>query len=336
MDRAPIVHQLLGRMANAAARPGGTGMLTSLAGDVRAISPSSYSRTMTAPPLQIDHLVVAARTLEEGLSFIAAKLGVEMSGGGAHPLMRTHNRLLNLWGGVYLEVIAVDPLAPAAVTPRPRLFSLDDPALLKRLESGPQLVHWVARVERPKLLKRWQAQYPERIPTVVPLTRGSNSWDITVPDDGAFPAWQGAGDGLLPSLIQWDTPAHPSATLPETGIALRSLTGYHGRAHLISEQLAWLGASDLMRVEVTDGAPSLVAEFELPDGSIVTIGEAPMRPESMETEIAALAETAKPARKRARSKKAAVAADAPEASPASADATDAADVPAETWHDNGQ
>jgi hypothetical protein len=291
---------------------------------------------MTANSLHIDHLVIAARTLEEGARFIAGKLGCEMIEGGAHPLMRTHNRLLNLWGGVYLEVIAVDPGAAASESPRARLFALDDPELRRRLESGPQLIHWVARVDRPKVLARWQAQYPARIPPVVHMTRGENSWNLTVADDGTFPAWQAAGDGLLPSLIQWDSARHPSATLPETGIALRSLTGYHGRAHLISEQLAWLGASDLMRVEVTDGAPSLVAEFELPDGSIVTIGEAPMRPESMETEIAALAETAKPARKRARSKKAAVAADAPEASPASADATDAADVPAETWHDNGQ
>ena len=303
---------------------------------------------MTANSLHIDHLVIAARTLEEGARFIAGKLGYEMSEGGAHPLMRTHNRLLNLWGGVYLEVIAIDPGAAASESPRARLFALDDPELRRRLESGPQLIHWVARVDRPKVLTRWQAQYPARVPPVVHMTRGENSWNLTVADDGTFPAWQAAGDGLLPSLIQWDSARHPSATLPETGIALRSLTGFHGRAHLISEQLAWLGASDLMRVEVTDGAPSLVAEFELPDGSIVTIGEAPMRPESMETEVATLADTAKPARKRVRSKKAAVAADEPalegdavsdaaEASPASADATDAAaDVPAETWHDNGQ
>jgi hypothetical protein len=256
---------------------------------------------MNATPLQIDHLVIAARTLEEGASFITAKLGVETTEGGAHPLMRTHNRLLNLWGGVYMEVLAVDPDAAAIETPRSRLFALDDPAFRKRLETGPQLVHWVARVDRPKLLKRWQAQYPERIPAVVPMTRGTNSWNLTVPDDGAFPAWQGAGDGLLPSLIQWDTPRHPSATLPETGIALKSLTGFHPRAHLLSEQLAWLGASHLMRVEVTAGAPVLVAEFELPDGSIVAFGESA---ESIEAAQQAEVTAIKPARKRAKSKKA--------------------------------
>jgi hypothetical protein len=271
---------------------------------------------MTAHPLQLDHLVIAARTLEEGADFIAAKLGVEMTGGGAHPLMRTHNRLLNLWGGAYLEVIAIDPNAEPIETPCPRLFALDDPAQRKRLEAGPQLVHWVVRVNRPRLLTRWQAQYPERIPAVVPMTRGGNAWDLTIPADGTFPAWQGAGDGLLPSLIQWDTPQHPSESLPETGIALRSLTGFHPRAHLISEQLAWLGVPHLMQVEVTAGAPVLVAEFELADGSIVTLGESV---ESIEAAKQAEAAPAKPARKRAKSKKT-----------EDADATNDADTPEET------
>jgi hypothetical protein len=227
---------------------------------------------MTSHSLQLDHLVIAARTLDEGARFIAEKLGVETAEGGAHRLMRTHNRLLNLWGGAYLEVIAINPDAAALNAPRPRLFALDDPALRERLETGPQLVHWVARVSRPKLLSRWQSQYPQRITPVVAMTRGSNTWNLTVPDDGTFPSWQGAGDGLLPSLIQWDTARHPSDTLPETGIALKSLTGFHPRPDLVSEQLAWLGASHLLRVEATEGAPALVAQFELADGSIVTIG----------------------------------------------------------------
>jgi hypothetical protein len=250
-------------------------------------------------------LVIAARTLEEGASFIAAKLGVQTSEGGAHPLMRTHNRLLNLWGGAYLEVIAIDPAAAVTESPRARLFALDDPAFLKRLETGPQLVHWVARVDRPKLLTRWQAQYPERIAPVVAISRGTNSWNLTVPDDGSFPAWQGSGDGLLPSLIQWDTARHPSASLPETGIAVKSLTGFHPRAHVLLEQMAWLGASHLMNVEVTQGAPVLVAEFELPDGSIVTMGETTEAIEAaMQAARQAELAAAKPARRRAKSRKA--------------------------------
>ncbi|SAK49172.1 glyoxalase [Caballeronia calidae] len=252
---------------------------------------------MTEHRLKLDHLVIAARTLEEGAQFVAAKFGVETASGGAHPLMRTHNRLLNLWGGAYLEVIAVDPLAAPVDAPRPRLFALDDPAMQRRLEEhGPQLVHWVARVDRPKSLVRWREQYPARIPPVAAMSRGGNTWGLTVPDDGAFPAWQGAGDGVVPSLIQWDTPRHPSGALPDTGIALRSLTGFHPDAEAVADQLAWLGATHLMRVEETAGAPVLVAQFDLPDGSLLTLGESAEQAQAREEE-------ARQAAKRRRTKK---------------------------------
>ncbi|ALE54066.1 VOC family protein [Paraburkholderia sp. RL17-368-BIF-A] len=227
---------------------------------------------MTAHPLRLDHLVVSARTLDEGVQYVADILGVEPAGGGAHPLMRTHNRLLNLWGGAYLEVIAADPHADVAreatetAAPRPRLFALDDPATHARLENGPYLSHWVARVDRPKHLPTWQAQYPQRIPPIVPLTRGDFAWGLSVPEDGAFPAWQGAGDGVLPSLIQWDTAQHPSTVLPETGIALKALKGVHPQADTVAAQLQWLGAAHLIDVQATDGPAALVAEFETPSG----------------------------------------------------------------------
>jgi hypothetical protein len=211
--------------------------------------------------------VISARTLDEGTQYVADTLGAAPAGGGAHPLMRTHNRLLNLWGGVYLEVIAVDPQAdPDADAPRPRLFALDDPATHARLESGPYLSHWVARVEPPKHLALLQAQYPQRIAPVVPMTRGDFTWGLTVPDDGAFPAWEGAGDGVLPSLIQWDSPRHPSNVLPVTGIALKTLKAAHPQAGRIGAQLQWLGAAHLVDLHPTEGAPALVAEFETPEG----------------------------------------------------------------------
>ncbi|MFL9934006.1 VOC family protein [Paraburkholderia sp. RL18-103-BIB-C] len=228
---------------------------------------------MTAHPLRLDHLVISARTLDEGTQYVADTLGVAPAGGGAHPLMRTHNRLLNLWGGVYLEVIAVDPQAAAMPdaaadgdTPRPRLFALDDPATHARLENGPYLSHWVARVERPKRLSLWQAQYPQRIAPIVPMTRGDFTWGLSVPDDGAFPGWEGTGDGVLPSLIQWDSPRHPSDALPATGIALKALKAVHPQAGRISAQLQWLGAAHLLDLQAAEGAPALVAEFETPEG----------------------------------------------------------------------
>ena len=43
-----------------------------------------------------DHLVVAARTLEEGAAWVEARLGVAPVPGGKHPTMGTHNRLLRI------------------------------------------------------------------------------------------------------------------------------------------------------------------------------------------------------------------------------------------------
>jgi hypothetical protein len=179
--------------------------------------------------------------------------------GGKHAAMGTHNQLLNLSGGQYLEIIAVDPQAAAPL--RPRWFALDHPAWQTRLAAGPFLAHWVARVNRPKNLARWQAQYPQRIAPVLQMTRGDFAWNLTVPDDGALP-----GDGLLPTLIQWDTPAHPSERLPEPQAALRTLRGFHAETAALQTELDWLGAQHLITLDATLEPASLIAEFDTPLG----------------------------------------------------------------------
>ena len=58
--------------------------------------------------LTFDHIAITATTLQEGVDWVEAALGVTLAGGGKHNLMATHNRLLGL-GDLYLEVIAIDP-----------------------------------------------------------------------------------------------------------------------------------------------------------------------------------------------------------------------------------
>ncbi|VVE05667.1 glyoxalase [Pandoraea eparura] len=223
---------------------------------------------MTAPhALKLDHLVVAAQTLEAGEAHVIAQLGlteVVPQRGGKHTRMGTHNSLLGLWGGAYLEIIAIDPQAPPPS--RPRWFGLDDDAVQARLARGPYLAHWVARVDRPRSLPRWQAQYPQRLAPVMAMQRGALSWQIGVPDDGSLPAWQGAGQGLLPTLIQWDAAQHPSDALPSADCAVTALRGFHPQAAAIQAQLQWLGADTLLNVEATLVEPSLAAEIDTPDG----------------------------------------------------------------------
>ncbi|QET01008.1 MULTISPECIES: VOC family protein [Cupriavidus] len=221
--------------------------------------------------LALDHLVIAAPDLDTGADYVAAALGVAPAGGGAHARMGTHNRVLGMYGGVYLEVIAIDPAATGQHAPeRPRWFGLDGELVQQRLRDGPFLLHWAARVERPADLSRWQAQYPDRIAPAIPMSRGHLHWRLTVPDDGSLPAWRGeaasAGEGVFPTLIQWDVADYPGRSLPRQDLALRRLHGSHPHAELLRQGLAWIGADHLIAIEQTDGVPLLRAEIETPNG----------------------------------------------------------------------
>ena len=70
--------------------------------------------TLSAPPAAtLDHLVVAATTLADGIEYIAEITGVTPQPGGKHAAMGTHNALVRLSARTYLEIIAIDPWGPA-------------------------------------------------------------------------------------------------------------------------------------------------------------------------------------------------------------------------------
>jgi hypothetical protein len=162
--------------------------------------------------LEFDHLVVAARTIEEGSMWIVSRLSAPMVPGGKHAVMGTHNRLLSLGHRRFLEVIAVDPEATAPR--RPRWFGLDSPAMKARLERGPALIHWVMRTDDIEGALR---DDPEDV-EILDLARGEYRWRIGVPRDGRLP---GAGD--RPTLIQWLGGLHPGDRLAESGVMLLDL-----------------------------------------------------------------------------------------------------------------
>jgi hypothetical protein len=65
---------------------------------------------------QFDHLVVAARSLGEGVAEFERLTGVKAGVGGKHPGRGTENALVSFGGGKYLEIIA--PQAGASLSPR--------------------------------------------------------------------------------------------------------------------------------------------------------------------------------------------------------------------------
>ncbi len=173
---------------------------------------------MAMPPRVLDHLVVAADTLEQGVAWCEATLGVRPSAGGQHVFMGTHNRVFDIstahYPRAYLEIIAIDPSLPAPG--RARWFDLDDAAMQQRLAAAPQLVHWVARVD--DIAAARTAMLADGIDSgrVIDAERGALRWRITVRDDGQRP--QG---GAAPALIQWLGP-HPTDALPASDVRLAS------------------------------------------------------------------------------------------------------------------
>jgi hypothetical protein len=203
-----------------------------------------------------DHLVLAARDLDAGAAWLEQHLGVALAAGGKHTRMGTHNRLLGLGDNFYLELIAIDP---AAVPPdRPRWFALDR----RQASDRPRLIHWVARSDD---IERDAAGSAEPLGEILPMERGDYRWRISVPADGHLP-----GEGLVPTLIQWDVPFHPSQRLAESGCRLMKLEGFHPQPVRIKAALTALGMGSRLDVHpCADGEPAqLVAYVRTPRGLV--------------------------------------------------------------------
>jgi len=183
---------------------------------------------------RLDHVVIAARSLAEGVARVEALLDVKMLAGGQHIKMGTHNALLGLGPDCYLEVIAIDPELPAPI--RPRWFALDEPQTQSRLEEGPVLLHWVARVGS---FVQESLDVEEIFGPVTPMSRGELHWEITIPDDGSLP-----GDGCLPSLINWPGGTGPASRLPDSGWRLSRLELFHPSPQGPAAVLEKLGLTD--------------------------------------------------------------------------------------------
>ena len=101
---------------------------------------------------QIDHLVIVAKTLEFGVQWCEATLGVTPGPGGEHALYGTHNRLLKIATPThplaYLEIIAINPGAKrTASATTQRWFDMDDAALQAAVTKAPRLMHFVASTD---------------------------------------------------------------------------------------------------------------------------------------------------------------------------------------------
>jgi hypothetical protein len=195
-----------------------------------------------------DHLVVGAKTLQEAQAHIEAALGLPMQPGGAHSVFHTHNALMGLGDGLYLEAIAPDPSVPAP--DRPRWYDLD------RFAGSARLSNWACSVED---MAGALPDMPSGVGAPVDVARGALQWKMAVSTDGTTPF-----DNLWPALIQWPAGANPAARLAQTGARLKRFTLIHPEGTQLSAALR--DHLDDARVAVETGPVAMQAVFETPHG----------------------------------------------------------------------
>lgn len=200
--------------------------------------------------MQLDHLAVAGESLDAAAAHVEAALGLPLQPGGTHPRFGTHNRLMGLGEGLYLEAIAIDPEAPAPEGPR--WFDLD------RLSGRAHLRNWIVRVDD---LDAALARHRDA-GTPLDLARGDLRWRMAVPETGVLPF-----DNRFPALITWQGAAHPSRRLLVSGARLERLVVSHPEAVALQGVLAPVLRD--ARVMFEPGASGLRAEIMTPQGKRV-------------------------------------------------------------------
>jgi hypothetical protein len=225
---------------------------------------------------QIDHLVVVAQTLELGVQWCEAKLGVTPGPGGEHALYATHNRLFKIASPVnplaYLEIIAINPAAARPINALSmRWFDMDGATLQAAVAIAPRFVHFVANTSdiqaaRTALL----AQGIDRGPAVQASRhsrRGLLQWQITVRQDG-----QRLFNGALPTLIQWGKAddadplrLHPRNNLARSGVTLQGIAVTHPAAFKLQAAYDAIG---LAGIAVAQGPANIVATLHTPKGVV--------------------------------------------------------------------
>jgi hypothetical protein len=225
---------------------------------------------------QIDHLVVMAASLDQGVQWCEDTLGITPGPGGEHEKYGTHNRLFKIASPqfplAYFEIIAINP---AAVIPKraqvPRWFDMDDAAVQKAVAQGPRLIHFVSSTEDVKaarhLLRTQGIERGQVVQASRKSRKGTLNWQITVREDG-----ERLFNGCLPTLIQWGKPEatdplrlHPRNSLPRSGVTLQSLTVSHPSGAKLQAAFDALGLAD---IAIETGPANLVASLQTPKGLV--------------------------------------------------------------------
>ena len=202
----------------------------------------------------IDHLVYAVPNLADGVAEVAQRLGVTPTVGGRHPSFGTHNALVALAGGGYLEILAPDPTNHTA--PRPRWMGVD-------VLSAPRLTRWAVGSSDLTADAARLAAYEPELGRVVDGARQRPDgawlrWRLTVPRP--LPEVE-----VVPFCIDWSgSAALPTDGLPAPQLRLTALRLTHPDPAAVRPVVEALG----LAVTVTTGPARIAATLVGPVGTL--------------------------------------------------------------------
>lgn len=215
---------------------------------------------------EVDHLVYACSDLEDGIARMQRLTGVRAARGGRHPAHGTHNALLSLGNGAYLEIIAPDPTRRNAATPT--IFGLDQSANMDTLVAF--AVHPTPAIKGStfELIAQSLRLAGCDIGPIGPGRRRAPdgrclTWRFTSP----FHAKQ-----AQPFVIDWGETYSPALTAPVGGKVLKlivrcsaqdatAIADLHRRIGLVGN-----GGRIPVMLEKTEGPYQLAAEIVTPGG----------------------------------------------------------------------
>jgi hypothetical protein len=177
--------------------------------------------------MRIDHVIYGTADLDVAAARVQAELGLTAVAGGRHDGIGTHNRIVPLGDGSFLELLAVADPQEASVS---ELGS----ALQAAIAGGDRLLGWAVAIDD-------VGAAAARLGTAI----------STVGRQGRTARLTAVGESLaepcLPFFIERD-----AATAPATAISWIEVAGDARRIE------RWLGGADLP-VRVVDGEPAVRA-----------------------------------------------------------------------------
>ncbi len=205
-----------------------------------------------ASPVQIDHVILATADLEAGVRALEAITGATPVYGGSHPDRDTHNAIVPLSGGMYIEILA----------PKDGLEAIPD--FFEGLDQL-TLVGFALSVR--------DLERAERTARALGLdTNGIEQGSRKTPNGGRL-AWRllllnDAEMFMKPFFISWsEDSAHPSkARPPRCALANLKLTTPHKKQ--LERMFSELGG-EVASLTLVEGVLALGVELDTPEGRVM-------------------------------------------------------------------